>query len=271
MCELFGMSASHPQTAAEALAEFRLRGGVTADNRDGWGLAHRGRSRWHLAKEPVPAAGSARLARLARSVHSSLIIAHLRKAKYPPIPGMLNTHPFQRVCCGQQWVFAHNGLVPAVVALERDNGNPVCHPRGETDSEYAFCHLLGGIARQFGDAAPGQPGAWFQALAAVSELVASFGQFNFLMSDGEHLIAYGHDRLHFLEQESGDGTRSALVASEPLGDHTPWRAFDPGGLRIYRGGTLVAQVATRAPRPAIVHRIEGEASPSKPQEAGARP
>lgn len=258
MCELFGMSTSRPQAAAEALAEFRLRGGITADNPDGWGLAYWDRNRWHLAKEPVPAAGSARLARLVRSVRSSLIIAHLRKAKYPPIPGMLNTHPFQRVCCGRQWVFAHNGLVPAVVALERDNGNPVCHPQGETDSEYAFCHLLSGIARQFGDAAPGQPGAWFQALAAVSELVASFGQFNFLMSDGEHLIAYGHDRLHFLEQQSGDGTCRALVASEPLGDSARWQSFEAGELRIYRFGTLVARVPTRASPTAVVHGSKAE-------------
>lgn len=271
MCELFGMSTSRPQAAAEALAEFRLRGGITADNPDGWGLAYWDRNCWHLAKEPVPAAGSDRLAHLARSVRSSLIIAHLRKAKYPPTPGMLNTHPFQRVCCDREWVFAHNGLVPAVVALEQDSGNPVCHPQGETDSEYAFCHLLSGIARQFEEAVPGQPGAWFRALAAVSELVASFGQFNFLMSDGEHLIAYGHDRLHFLERESGDGTRSAVVASEPLEDRTLWRPFDPGELRIYRAGVLVAQVATRASRPAIAHRIEGEVPPMKRREAGVRP
>ena len=40
MCELFGFSASRPQAGrALPLAEFRGRGGLTADNPDGWGLA----------------------------------------------------------------------------------------------------------------------------------------------------------------------------------------------------------------------------------------
>ncbi|MFZ5559083.1 MAG: class II glutamine amidotransferase [Pseudomonadota bacterium] len=251
MCELFGLSAARPRAAARLLAEFRLRGGASADNPDGWGIAWRGPSGWHLEKAPVPAATSGRFATLARRVRSPLVIAHVRKARHPPVPSLVNAHPFVSACCGREWVFAHNGLVPEIVGLAYPDGGRVCRPLGDTDSEYAFCHLLGGIAREFQNAASAGSGAWFRVLGTVSELVASLGKFNFLLSDGEHLIAYGHDRLHWLEPGSGAGERRVVVATEPLGADAGWRAFAPGELRIYRGGTLMAQVSTRpSARPA---------------------
>jgi len=84
----------------------------------------------------------------------------------------------------------------------------------------------------------------------VSGLVASLGQFNFVMSDGEHLIAYGHDRLHYLERPSSgqfDGltVNSVLVATEPLDENKKWTAFEPGELRVYRAGRMVGRTMTQ--------------------------
>jgi len=250
MCELFGMSASQAVTARGTLSDFRLRGGLAADNPDGWGLAWWENGVFRLAKEPLPAHQSAPFARLCETTCSNLIVAHVRKARFPPVNTMDNTHPFQRVCCGKEWVFAHNGLVPDIVEMERANIGSVCQPTGETDSEYAFCHLLSHISRNIQASPAATANFSFPAVAMISELIASHGKFNFLMSDGEHLIAYGHDRLHYLEQRESDvqggfSAESAMIATEPLPGEGSWIAFEPGELRIYRLGRIVGQILTR--------------------------
>jgi predicted glutamine amidotransferase len=244
MCELFGMSASQAVTARGALSDFRLRGGLVADNPDGWGLAWWENGVFRLAKEPLPAHQSAPFARLCETTRSNLIVAHVRKARFPPVNTMDNTHPFQRVCCGKEWVFAHNGLVPDIVAMERANHDAVCLPAGETDSEYAFCHLLSHISQNIQAFPAANADASFPTVAIISELIASHGKFNFLMSDGEYLIAYGHDRLHYLER-SGDKADSAMIATEPLPGAGRWIAFEPGELRIYRLGRTAGRILTR--------------------------
>jgi glutamine amidotransferase len=115
---------------------------------------------------------------------------------------------------------------------------------------YAFCHLLGEIAHHFGTASPSDGGDWFEALAAVSELIASSGKFNFLLSDGEYLIAYGHDRLHYAEYSVRDTSAAAemdlaMIATEPLTLEDSWHTFQPGELRVYLLGRLVGRVKTR--------------------------
>ncbi|MFA7399562.1 MAG: class II glutamine amidotransferase [Sideroxydans sp.] len=250
MCELFGMSSSHPLNMERELNTFRLHGGRLADNPDGWGMAWQDGNTFHLAKEPIPAHQSELFARLCGTTNSSLMIAHVRKASFPPVINMNNTHPFQRTCCGKEWVFAHNGMVPDIVGIESSADNPVCCPTGKTDSEYAFCHLLGRIAQQFHGLSFAEPTNWIDNLAEVSGLVASLGKFNFLMSEGEHLIAYGHDRLHYLERSGSDQSvatqgNSVVVATEPLDENAAWTIFQPGELRLYRAGKMIGRMMTQ--------------------------
>lgn len=243
MCELFGVSARRPLAGRSLpLAEFRARGGATADNPDGWGVAWRGEDGWRLEKEPLPASGSAHLAGLIDDLRSDLVVAHVRKASFPRVNAPANTHPFLRDCCGRHWVFAHNGQVPEIVALEAASLDRVCRPEGETDSEFAFCHLLSHVTRHL-DAFAGDAGR-LAMLGAVGEAIARYGKFNFLLSDGEHLIAYGHDRLHFRETEA-----AVLVATEPLDEPAAWVPFAPGELRIWRSGVQVGRVGTHPPAP----------------------
>ncbi|MDP2812024.1 MAG: class II glutamine amidotransferase [Rhodocyclaceae bacterium] len=237
MCELFGASASAARGYSSWLLPFRARGGETADNPDGWGIASWANDQATIEKSPQPGWHSERFRELAESVNSRLLLAHVRKARHPPIPGLLNTHPFAHACCGREWVFAHNGMVPDVV--EQPCTGAVCHPEGETDSELAFCHLLAGIVDAY-DAA--DIDRWLGQLATRATAIASLGKFNFLLSDGSVLIAHGHDRLHYSERPAG----LALVATEPL-DAGDWRAFAPGELRVYRDGILLAsQLETRS-------------------------
>lgn len=237
MCELFGASASHARDYARWLTVFRARGGGTADNPDGWGIA-----RWHgsqakIEKSPEPGWSSVRFLDLAQRTDDRLLLAHVRKATYPAVATPLNTHPFAHDCCGREWVFAHNGMVPDVI------GQPcayrACHPDGETDSEFAFCHLLAGIVDAY-DAA--DIDHWLGQLASRAMAIAILGKFNFLLSDGSVLIAHGHDRLHHAQRADG----IALVATEPL-DDGDWRSFAPGELRVYRDGVLLASHAAGRP------------------------
>lgn len=256
MCELFGLSSSRVLAGGELpLAAFRARGGATADNPDGWGVAWIADGAFRLEKEPVPGWDSPRFATLIQNLRADLVIAHVRKARMPPVNTLANTHPFLRACCDRRWAFAHNGLVPEVVALEAANAGRVCSPEGETDSEFAFCHLLSHATRHFQTSLSD----WQAVLARVSEAIARHGKFNFLLSDGEHLIAYGHDRLHFREAPG-----LALVATEPLGDAAHWVPFAPGELRIWRRGGRVARMRTHPPAPL-------SALPTAPPDSESQP
>jgi predicted glutamine amidotransferase len=240
MCELFGMSSERPISAHTSLSLFGKRGSETADNPDGWGLAYLEDDAFVLHKAPEAAARSASFAKLSEQIHSRLIIAHVRKANPPTAHTPENTHPFMRTCCGRRWVFAHNGKVPELIAPQG-----CCHPRhshpwGDTDSEHAFVYLLEEIAGTFRSAPPAMMDAWFETVAMRSAAIAAYGQFNFLMSDGEHLIAYGHDRLHSQQRQEED-VRSVVIASAPLTDDEPWEAFAPGELRVYRDGQLLGR------------------------------
>lgn len=239
MCELFGYSGAREQVLEPWLTPFRLRGGDTGDNPDGWGVASWNERGVRLVKSPEPGHISPDFGRLATSLCARLVIGHVRKARHPPVPGMLNTHPFAHACCDRHWVFAHNGLVPEVTTWS--SSRPVCQPVGSTDSEHAFCHLLSEIAgRYHADASD----RWVGHLAELAERIAALGKFNFLLSDGHALIAYGHDRLHHLE--SADPLAPGVVlATEPLTDD-PWQPFARGELRVYRDGDLAASVVPTA-------------------------
>jgi len=235
MCELLGFSSEVAQDIGPCLAPFRLRGGATGDNPDGWGVAWWRDGAVDIVKSPEPGFSSVKFAELADRLHTDLLIAHVRKARHPPVPGMLNTHPFAHACCGHNWVFAHNGLVPEVI--EWPAPSAPCTPLGDTDSEHAFCQMLTTIAARYDDA---ERHHWVTPLADLSERIARLGKFNFLLSDGHVLIAYGHDHLHFLEQDTSLGRR-AIIATEPLSD-ADWKPFSPGEMRVYQAGRLLSRL-----------------------------
>ena len=245
------MSAKFPTDVNRSLALLRPRGGEIGPHADGWGLAfYEGRAA-RVFKEAVPAAESRCLAFISEyDFQSATVIAHIRKANPPEIGrAPANTHPFERELGGRSWVFAHNGKLPGIreaprFALRR------FHPMGETDSEHAFCFLLDRLAEGLAES-QAEPTAHElnRILREPVAVLAKLGEFNFLLSDGRHLVAHAHTRLHRLRrtcQEHRCAQAVALVATTPLTEE-PWVPLAPHILHLFADGEEVGS-ATTAPR-----------------------
>ncbi len=235
MCELFGMSARYPADVNRSLALLRPRGGEIGPHSDGWGVAfYEGRAA-RVFKEPSPAAESGCLAFISDyGFQSHTVVGHIRRAN-PAVFGRssANTHPFERELGGRSWVFAHNGKLDGL----RDDPGFVprrFQPIGETDSERAFCLLLDAIAHVGGDA-DSVP----HVIAAIGPLIEELsqrGEFNFLLSDGEHLFVHAHTHLHMLHRICAvDGCEQevVLLATSPLTDEI-WTPL--AGLHVFTEG-----------------------------------
>jgi glutamine amidotransferase len=244
MCRLFGMSAgSEPTTATFWLLE-APDSIATQSHRepDGTGLGwFDAAGRPHVSKQPIAAYGDARFAREAREVSSSTFIAHVRYATTGAL-NVLNTHPFEQ----DGRLFAHNGVVADLPALEAHLGDDMRLVKGDTDSERYFALITREIAAAGGDIGTGIQAAcrWVaQNLPLVS--------INFVLATADGLWALRYpdkDTLYLLERPPGEplekssslGSRVhcdagaerplVLLASEPLDDDERWQPLAEGEL-----------------------------------------
>src|SRR5690606_31791039 len=109
MCQLLGMSCQEPATINFSLEGFRVRGGLTDEHKDGWGIAFFESQGCRIFLDHQPAASSSLIDDIkARQIKSHTILAHIRKATVGDV-SLRNCHPFQRTLWGQTWVFSHNG------------------------------------------------------------------------------------------------------------------------------------------------------------------
>ena len=141
MCELFAMSSRKPSALTYSLNEFAAHGGLTHNNKSGWGIAYFAEREALLVKEPEPAHDSPWVKFIAeQELESRCVIAHVRHATVGE-PALQNTHPFRRALGGRVHIFAHNGTLKGVHE-DFDPANLHYQPVGATDSELAFCLLL---------------------------------------------------------------------------------------------------------------------------------
>jgi predicted glutamine amidotransferase len=244
MCRLFGMSAG----AEPARATFWLLDApdslATQSHRepDGTGLG------WfdpgatpHISKQPIAAFEDEEFARRAREVSSSTFVAHVRFAT-TGAHNLLNTHPFEQ----HGRLFAHNGVLRDLPALEAHLGDDRALVKGDTDSERYFALITREIAARDGDVGAGIEAAC-QWVVANLEIVA----INFVLATPEDLWAFRYpekDELHILERAPGEplehnsrlGTRVhcqeaverplVVIASEPMDGDPAWRAVAAGEL-----------------------------------------
>lgn len=242
MCELLGMSAKHATDVNQSLEVFQPRGGDTGPHADGWGIAYFDGRAAALFKECMPAASSRCFATLAeRSVRSTQVIAHIRRANPPQFGrSWANTHPFERELGGRSWVFAHNGKLPGIHEDPRFKTKHF-QPLGDTDSERAFCHLLDVIRTVGTTIETWTPEALLTALREPTAQLASLGEFNYLLGNGQLLVVHGHSRLSMLQRtcsEDGCAQRVTLVATQPLTDEA-WQPLAPGSFVVLQDGVAV--------------------------------
>jgi glutamine amidotransferase len=265
MCELFAMSSRMPTAVDFSLERLTRRGGAEGPHRDGWGVAfYTGRDAL-LLREPGAASESSLVRHIeSHGPPSELVISHIRLASFG-VPALRNTQPFGRELGGHVHVFAHNGDLPAIVD---DAGFALGRflPIGETDSEYAFCHLLARLTTLWDGAGGAIPtlDARLQVIADFATDLRGLGSANFLYTDSDTLFVHAHRRtlpdsdqvlpgLFVLERSceeevpdlSGSGVRLetvqqalTLIASVPLTDES-WEVLAPGELLAVRAGSII--------------------------------
>jgi predicted glutamine amidotransferase len=244
MCRLFGMSAGERRARAtfwlldapDSLAAQSHR------EPDGTGLGwfdERGAPQ--LRKQPIAAYGDADFAREAREISSSTFVAHVRFASTGSLT-LPNTHPFEQ----EGRLFAHNGVIEDLEALDAQLGGARALVQGDTDSERLFALITREIENHGDDVESGIASAcaW---VAANLPLLA----INLVLVTEQDLWALRYPEtheLHILEREPGSALEHAsslgsrvrsehgvnqrlvVVASEPMDDDPQWRALAPGEL-----------------------------------------
>lgn len=245
MCELLGMSVVCPTDLDLSLELFRPHGGESGPHADGWGIAFYEGHTARLYKEARPACESEYLAFLqGYGLKSQTAIAHIRRANPPDSDKVFaNTHPFERELAGRSWVFAHNGVLPGIRNIPLTRFSPI----GTSDSEYAFCLLLEAVATQM-NAGRDDPDTEqiMRAVNAVTNELNELDEFNYLLSDGELLIAHAHTELHLLQRtcsQPGCNQRVILVATQPL-TNEPWSCLVPNTMLVLHRGRIVHQATT---------------------------
>lgn len=253
MCELLGMSANVPTDLRFSFAGFMRRGGDTGRHRDGFGVAFHENEGCRVFHDPAPGARSP-LARFLREqpIPSLIAIAHIRRANRGRI-SVANTHPFLREMWGRSWSFAHNGQLTGVKRWPLSAYRPV----GTTDSEHAFCWLLGELRRRY-QRMPKQA-TLCRAIAELCRRLDGLGTFNALLSDGRRLYAFCSNRLVWLTRRApfgcarlidedlqvdfaGETTPDDVVtvlATRPLTTDEAWQALAPGAFAVFRAGERI--------------------------------
>lgn len=261
MCQLLGMNCNVPTDICFSFTGFQARGGATDIHKDGWGIAFFEGKGVRLFLDPQPSATSP-VAELVRHypIRSLNVIAHIRRATQGST-GLENTHPFQRELWGRYWIFAHNGHLVDFHPFFSGEFLPV----GQTDSERAFCWLLQELRHRCGHHMPPEA-ELFTHLHELTLELAAFGQCNYLLSWGEHLLAHCSTKLAYIvrkapfaqahlkdqdvtvdfQEVTSPDDRVAVIATTPLTDNEAWHILAPGSLCLFRDGTLARQAGTVA-------------------------
>ncbi|HYH19823.1 MAG TPA: class II glutamine amidotransferase [Azospirillum sp.] len=254
MCELLGMSANVPTDICFSFTGLMNRGGRTGPHRDGWGIAFYEGKGCRTFHDPAPSCES-EIARLLRAypIKSCVVISHIRRANRGRV-GLENTHPFTRELWGRVWTFAHNGQLKGIKRFALGHYRPV----GSTDSEHAFCWLLGRIRERF----PTPPRGEAALHALVRELAAelgSLGIFNMLLSDGRNLWCHCASNLAWItrkapfgpatlidedmtvdfEKETTPNDVVTVIATRPLTRDEEWTVMEKGTMAVFRDGLKV--------------------------------
>jgi predicted glutamine amidotransferase len=237
---------------------------------DGTGLGAFG-ERGHplVYKQPIAAYQDETFGQEAREIESRTFVAHVRYASNGAV-ALENTHPFEQ--SGR--LFAHNGVIGDVPALEQQLGDAMAQVHGETDSERFFA-LITREAERAGDMGEGIVNAtrWVAQHLPVLAL-------NFVLITESDLWALRYPDTHelfVLERAAGGPTGgrhlehasargsvrvrsgdladlpAVVVATERMDEDAGWRGLEPGEL-LHVDGRLSLSSSIAFPDPPA-HRL----------------
>jgi predicted glutamine amidotransferase len=249
MCRLFGMSGGGHRVRAtfwlldapDSLAEQSRR------NPDGYGIGtFKEDGSPDIDKRAAAAYEDELFAREAREEESPTFVCHVRYASSGP-KALANTHPFEL----DGRVFAHNGHIDSLDALESRLGDDTRLLKGQTDSERFFA-LISKEVRENGGVEDGIRAA----VAWIAEELPLYS-LNFVLATPTDLWAFRYpetNTLLMLERLSGGPTHqrhldaaspagtvrvrsgelashpAVLFASEQMDEDPGWRSLEPGEL-----------------------------------------
>lgn len=253
MCQLLGMNCNTPTDIVFSFEGFRLRGGLTDQHADGFGIGFFEGKGVRLFHDDRPSAHSP-VADLVRAyqIKSENVIAHIRKATQGGA-GLANTHPFLREMWGQYWLFAHNGHLKDFYPSSGSHYRSV----GDTDSERAFCHILQTLRSRYDQKPPHE--ILFAEILDLTKEIRRYGLFNFLLSNGEVLFAHAGTLLHYIVRQAPFGRaelvdddvsidfaavttphdRVAVIATLPLTANEEWTQLAENELVMFEHGQIV--------------------------------
>ncbi|WP_377272977.1 class II glutamine amidotransferase [Peterkaempfera sp. SMS 1(5)a] len=250
MCRLFGLTSAPRRTRAtfwlldapDSLSDQSHR------DPDGTGLGFfdsGGAAQVH--KAPVAAYEDRAFAEEAREVCSTTFLAHVRFASTGALEAR-NTHPFEQ----DGRLFAHNGVIEGLDALDAHLGEDLSLVQGDTDSERFFALITRETRAHGGDVAAGIE----QAARWVAEHLPVYA-LNLVLITPDELWALRYPDTHDLYvlhrppggchgtrhlDHSGTGGRmrvhsrdladcaAVVTASERMDDNPDWELLDPGVL-----------------------------------------
>ncbi|PZO95322.1 MAG: class II glutamine amidotransferase [Haemophilus parainfluenzae] len=253
MCQLLGMNCNTPTDMVFSFQGFSLRGGLTAQHADGFGIAFFDGKGVRCFRDPNACYDSS-LAQFLRTypIRTLNAIAHVRKASQGE-KLTVNTHPFIRELWGQYWVFAHNGQLDNFSFSKGE----YYHSVGDSDSEQIFCYILEGLRTRFGRHEPNES-ALFNALADIICGLKGKGLLNFLLSNGKWMIAHCSHLLFYTLRHSPFGEaelvdedfkidfskvttlqdKVAVIATLPLTRNETWEQLAKDELIVFKNGAI---------------------------------
>jgi glutamine amidotransferase len=257
MCQLMGMSANVPTDARFSFTGLVERAGRTDIHKDGWGLL------FYIGKgvqefRDLKAGSECDVANFLKQqcIKSNIVVSHIRQANVGALT-LENTHPFRRELWGQNWGFAHNGQLEGIheqLTLGR------YLPIGTTDSEHIFCWLLDQIHQAFPEP-PEDPQILYSFIYEKRKYLHDFGVCNFLLSDGDVLMAHCSNKLQWVTRRAPFGAALlkdldfsvdfaaettpndvvTVLATEPLTTNETWSVMSPGDMLVFKAGEVIAK------------------------------